>query len=392
MRHYRSRCKIYIFGFSRGAYTARFLNEMLDYVGLLGPDNEEMIPFVWEAFATWKLSSPHETGRRTAYNFLKVCRETVCRPVCRVQFLGLFDAVNSIAKFQVDTEGMPHSRFIRHAVSIDERRVKFQPVLFRPGKPSRTRHSPHPPADSEQPAIARASALGRSNAGDDSSDDEAITDIQEVWFPGDHSDIGGGWKSDESERWALSHGPLVWMVQEAQRAGLQFDSNQLLMWSCRPLNNPSIQTEEMEQSGYRDALRLSATEGVMHDRLEFGQGLPVSSVLLWRLMEYIPLARMKLQDNGSWRLVHWPAPLGEVRAIPLHAEIHRSAIQRMQFDPNYRPGNLIVGGGGRGVRIAPKEHGIGEWVVIKEEGDPAREIFLRKAAAESERAQQLLNC
>jgi uncharacterized protein (DUF2235 family) len=55
MRHYQTGAKVYIFGFSRGAYTARFLNEMLDYVGLLGPDNEEVVPFIWDAFVSWKL-------------------------------------------------------------------------------------------------------------------------------------------------------------------------------------------------------------------------------------------------------------------------------------------------------------------------------------------------
>ncbi|KAM7192038.1 Uncharacterized alpha/beta hydrolase domain (DUF2235) domain containing protein [Naviculisporaceae sp. PSN 640] len=360
MRHYRSGCKMYIFGFSRGAYTARFLNEMLDFVGLLGADNEEMIPFVWQAFATWKLGNPkHKEERRTAYNFLKVCRETVCRPVGRVQFLGLFDAVNSIAKFQVDTEGIPHSRFIRHAVSIDERRVKFQPVLFRPAM-----HQPRPrpsPADPEQ-LVHDDSELG--------------TDIQEVWFPGGHADIGGGWKLGEGEEWPLSHAPLVWMVQEAQRAGLRFESARLCQGQCL------IEREESDQSKYDraplEALRLSATKGLIHDRLKFGQGLPLTSVLLWRLMEYLPLARMNLRPDGSWILVHLPLPCGEVRDIPQDAEIHVSAIRRMQFDSQYRPGNLVVGGtNGRGVRRSPKEYGIGEWVVSTHEGDPVLETYRR---------------
>jgi len=37
-----------------------------------------------------------------------------------------------------------------------------------------------------------------------------------------------------------------------------------------------------------------------------------------------------------------------------------------------------VGGGGRGVRVAPKELGMGEWVVLKEEGHPIGEIWMRK--------------
>ena len=50
----------------------------------------------------------------------------------------------------------------------------------------------------------------------------------------------------------------------------------------------------------------------------------------------------------------------------------------MEADERYRPGNLIVGGGGRGVRLAPKELGIGKWDVLKNEGDPVGEVFVRK--------------
>lgn len=55
----------------------------------------------------------------------------------------------------------------------------------------------------------------------------------------------------------------------------------------------------------------------------------------------------------------------------------------MQADENYRPGNLLVGGGGRGVRKAPKEVGTGEWVVVKAPGDPVGELFMKKSAWEN---------
>lgn len=57
--------KIYLFGFSRGAYTARFLNEMLDYVGLLSADNEELIPFVWERSRSG--NSPRVRSQRSVW-------------------------------------------------------------------------------------------------------------------------------------------------------------------------------------------------------------------------------------------------------------------------------------------------------------------------------------
>ncbi len=50
----------------------------------------------------------------------------------------------------------------------------------------------------------------------------------------------------------------------------------------------------------------------------------------------------------------------------------------MQADETYRPGNLVIGGGGRGIRVAPKEAGMGDWVVLKNEGDPVGEVYVRK--------------
>jgi hypothetical protein len=60
------------------------------------------------------------------------------------------------------------------------------------------------------------------------------------------------------------------------------------------------------------------------------------------------------------------------------AKVHHSAIKRMQQIPSYRPGNLILGGWGRGVKKAPREAGIGEWQVAGEEGDVVGERFVRK--------------
>jgi hypothetical protein len=56
--------KIYIFGFSRGAYTARFLSEMIDNIGLLSRGNEEMIRFAWDTFSDYQRlggKSPQDT-------------------------------------------------------------------------------------------------------------------------------------------------------------------------------------------------------------------------------------------------------------------------------------------------------------------------------------------
>jgi hypothetical protein len=64
--------------------------------------------------------------------------------------------------------------------------------------------------------------------------------------------------------------------------------------------------------------------------------------------------------------------------MPDEAKVHHSAIKRMEADPNYRPGNLILGGGGRGVKKAPAHAGIGEWVLAAREGDLLGECYVRK--------------
>ncbi len=67
---------------------------------------------------------------------------------------------------------------------------------------------------------------------EDDIDEAAEQDIEELWFPGCHADLGGGWPLSDGEESALSHGPLVWMVREAQRAGLEFDREKLLRFKC----------------------------------------------------------------------------------------------------------------------------------------------------------------
>jgi len=69
--------------------------------------------------------------------------------------------------------------------------------------------------------------------------------------------------------------------------------------------------------------------------------------------------------------------MGETRDIPDNAQIHQSVIKRMQHNDDYRPGNLIVGGGGRGCRKAPERYGMGDWKQYKNPDDPVTETYIR---------------
>jgi hypothetical protein len=478
---------------------------MLDYIGLLEAGNEELIRFAWKTFAKWQQRSA-STGedreeKRRLFKYMKAFRETFSRPISRIKFMGLFDTVNSVPKFE--NAWMQRSKFpytarssakvIRHAVGIDERRAKFRQDLIseiRSWHRHRSQHEepfsklhravpkilvdgpvdketeinenkkehqqgylnqsteidlstegryrpPSPPPWSRNLSLAvpvqTASTEDLVSCGVSqvsvqvvTAEDESRQDIQEVWFPGGHADIGGGWKLEKGEEWPLSHAPLVWIVQEAQNAGLDFDEKKLKQFECceeyagnfspirdgvqvdmwSPFQNPAAGSHSDGQNGQYDkgfggdfpgsqkcqstsscnfhgALHYSSTQGILHDCLKYGEGLRWPSVLSWRVMEYLPFRRMDLQQDGSWKPISWPLPRGEVRDIPSEAQIHVSAIRRMKDNPNYRPGNLIIGGGGRGVRRAPKEHGIGEWEVHRHEGDSVRETYMRKRRAKT---------
>jgi uncharacterized protein (DUF2235 family) len=149
---------------------------------------------------------------------------------------------------------------IRHAVGIDERRAKFRqdlvekissgeadqhmhagdflrhaiekryPKLLHPStngsalqdgkaKAADIQHHQHPRFGGSEESLSDASdgasqhSLNIHHSGTDPYDKHARAgqDIEEVWFPGAHGDIGGGWDLPEGEE-PLSHGPLVWMV------------------------------------------------------------------------------------------------------------------------------------------------------------------------------------
>jgi uncharacterized protein (DUF2235 family) len=475
MRYYAPGDDIYFFGFSRGSYTARFLAEMLDYVGLLQPGNEELVRFAWKTFAKWQQrksgTEQDDKERHKLFRFMKAFRETFSRPVSRIKFLGLFDTVNSVPMFEnawMERSKFPYTaqttaRVIRHAVSIDERRAKFRQDLISELRPAahgqshshRFRHmisrenhgkanvpelvlpenepeagrqgrrrsgsshgsgefryrapssSPMRKGSSELPRtnaylsdhhsvksnVSRTSPRVRSlNIPGNGYEEQDEQDISEVWFPGQHGDVGGGWKLNPEDLWPLSHIPLVWMVKEAQAAGLEFDPEKLKHFNCYEENPSAMEgpketifsnglaahNHHRQTDKFNEALMCTMDQGIAHDCLSYGGGLSFFSTMAWRLMEYLPFRRMDLQPDGTWIPIRWPLPCGEVRDIPENAQIHISAIHKLRTDPNYRPGNLIIGGGGRGVRWAPEEYGIGEWEVCKHEGDLVRQTYIRK--------------
>ncbi|KAK0451381.1 uncharacterized protein EV420DRAFT_1274070 [Desarmillaria tabescens] len=174
-------------GFSRGAYQIRMLSGMIEKVSfwLLGV---RLLMVATEARSSHSEIKDETEAEALAYNFKK----TFSRPI-KVHFVGAWDTVSSVGivrKHSLPLAGAASCTcFFRHALALDERRVKFLPEYFSKGST---------PRFGRQPECTES------------------TDVKEVWFAGSHSDILN-----------LSRVPLLWMVKEASAAGLRFTSRNM---------------------------------------------------------------------------------------------------------------------------------------------------------------------
>lgn len=197
MANYQKGDEIFLFGFSRGAFTVRSLTGLMHYAGLIQPWDEALVEEAWNRYSC-RTRSPKE-------KFADIASRTHhTRQNVPIRFIGVFDTVGSLGipinfirrlcvllrlvkdnRFH-DTKLSKSVQTARHALAIDERRDPFRPALW------------------ERPEGLRA---------------EDEIDVRQVWFAGVHSDIGGGY---EDKR--LAEVPLSWMLQEAANAGLDLQS------------------------------------------------------------------------------------------------------------------------------------------------------------------------
>ncbi|KAG6917743.1 hypothetical protein DXG01_001281 [Tephrocybe rancida] len=115
--------RICIFGFSRGAYTARGLAGMIHKVGMLPACNHQQVPFAYKIF-----SRVDEIGWQQSNAFKKAFSVDVS-----IEFIGVWDTVNSVGLIPRRlpfTTSNTIVRTFRHAVALDERRAKFKANLW----------------------------------------------------------------------------------------------------------------------------------------------------------------------------------------------------------------------------------------------------------------------
>jgi len=191
INHWKPDDKIFIFGFSRGAYCARALTGMLYVVGMMRPNSENLVKYAVSNYARRKPKWRKENWKK-AQQFKSIMSQKVESRKGEdhywvpVTYLGLWDTVKApgILRRSMEwpyTRKLPNVDAGRHAVSIDEKRRPFREYLVAEG------HST----------------------------------IQEVWFAGVHSDIGGGFV----DKPCLGDIALKWITDGARAAGILLDED-----------------------------------------------------------------------------------------------------------------------------------------------------------------------
>ena len=200
MSSYEPGDRIFLFGFSRGAYTSRALTGMLDVFGIFRPGSENMVPYAVSEYTRQQKRNMKYAEAREREEYFQGLRmyawtHGVQLPGRRkdhapVHFVGLWDTVKAAGNIGRQlrwpyTRQLPHVATVRHAVSIDETRRPFAEYLVH--------------------ATDEGHLLRCKNQ-----------DLLEVWFAGVHSDVGGMFATGT----LLSDIALKWMVDEAVAHGL----------------------------------------------------------------------------------------------------------------------------------------------------------------------------
>lgn len=189
VHNYEPGDEIYLFGFSRGAYTIRSLCGLINNCSILKSVNGHLIEKAFDLYKTKKHTPKSDYATNWRENY-------AIAPKTNIHFVGVWDTVGAM--------GLPFSIFglikdkhlfydrklgsnlktVRHALSLDETRDDFEPTIWQP---------------------------------------KATVDLAQVWFAGVHSDVGGSYKPDSDGK-VLSDIPMQWLFTEAENHGLAFDN------------------------------------------------------------------------------------------------------------------------------------------------------------------------
>jgi uncharacterized protein (DUF2235 family) len=187
--------EIFLFGFSRGAYTARCLAGMVAVCGLPTADfTDAVVDTAFEAYRN-KDQRPTllaELNKTCNLYDAKLTMVGVWDTVGSLGIPAIFGGVSPVLYGFLDTSLHPDVLNAYHALAIDERRAEFPATLWNSPAPGQT--------------------------------------LEQVWFCGVHCDVGGSYP-DDSDGSALSDLTLAWMMQKAAALGVEFDAATLSKYS-----------------------------------------------------------------------------------------------------------------------------------------------------------------
>ena len=266
MKTYQAGDSIFLFGFSRGAFTVRAVASLLAMYGMLREGNETLVPYAIRMLMGIQRAERDARAKDQYFELAREFKRIMSYTNPRLQFVGLWDTVSSVGWLENPLHlpyesNNPYIEIGRHAVSIDERRAFFRSHLWQPPKVPGTPSGPR--------------------------------DLLQVWFPGVHCDVGGGYPEAES---GLSKIALDWMLQEAKWAGLRVDP-----------------AKENEVLGRSETGAPNPAAG-MHESLKGA----------WRIAEFIP------KKHYNWKTRQWEHRMNlfRRRTIPPGSLVHESAYQR----------------------------------------------------------------
>lgn len=278
--HYDEGDEIFIFGFSRGAYTARSLAGLIAMCGLLKPGGPLGVNQLFDRYrcadndrTIYKLRGGASDQSIEEQWLLKYSRET------HVKMVGVWDTVGALGVPLFRIPGISSSGFrfhhtgLRrpiqhgfHAVAIDEHRQKFLPTLWT------VRTPPHQSTSRMRP----------------------IQSVEQRWFIGAHANVGGGCYSD-----LLAQIPLDWMMRKAKQCGLAF----------------------------RRAVELDGTEPLAEISDSY--------------KEFLRGAYCRFVDRYYRPIGAEPAKRPDGDHANVNESIDSSVFERWRKDPKYRPPNMV---------------------------------------------------
>ncbi|KAE9399686.1 WD40 repeat-like protein [Gymnopus androsaceus JB14] len=306
---YRHGDRIFLFGFSRGAYQVRALAGMIEKVGLIHKGNEAQIPFAYELYTR---STDNQQDGEPEEDLVEYMswrfKTTFSRKDVKVHFVGAWDTVSSIGFIRstkdlpLTTSGMRHVCYFRHALALDERRVKFLPEYAYGGASLPVMADPALQDSSDAKAKPQTKEVHSDinqepNALDTKANISSLNarvQTKEVWFAGTHSDIGGGNTVNKDLK---SYGPaLRWMIHEAILAGLGVEPFKVKNMGCGEKKEPDV-----------EKVKPTINESLKR---------------VWWIFEFLPIKHLSYKD--SKHTTHCPK-IGAPRQVVEGQWIHESA-------------------------------------------------------------------